>query len=86
VDIRELKVRELSKLGRLVSNTIVGRGCGRRCHLFRFVPKKTYVDMMRDVNTLSRHACLDNVNQRSYNLKTYMEKNKNITYKHYMYE
>lgn len=42
--------------------------------------------MMRDVNTLSRHACLDKGNQckKSYNLKTHKEKNKNITYKHYM--
>lgn len=46
------------------------------------------LDMMRDVNTLRRHACLDNGNQckRSYNLKIHMEKNKNVTYKHYMDE
>jgi hypothetical protein len=86
---RGVKGKRVKQIGQASSSTILGRGCGRRSHLFKFFKKKNMFmksDMTRDVNTLRR--CLDNGNQceSSYNPRTQTEKNKNITYEHYMDE
>lgn len=55
-----------------------------------FSKKETYVHEIRHDERCKyiETTCLDNGNQyeSSYNPKTYMEKNKNITYEHYMDE